>query len=447
MKSRLLASLLISGIVAFGNVEAPAHAQSRISNSDGGLAEFLGARGYTDVRVTKRGFTISTMEACKNGEKFKVKVSILGQVKSAVKIGTCGSAFSPQQAVAAMQLEGYENIDARASGNRIIATACRDGRKFGLTFARNGQLINRDRLGRCDSNNGLTPRQIAEELRGQGFNRIQFTDNQLPRYVAEACYRNDRVRLELNRRGEIRTERRIGDCAAAINPNQLQAYLESKNYKRVEVVQNRRAPYLANACLNNDRLQLVVGRYGRIQSETKTGLCRQPIDPNRMSAFLSEKGYDRVRVLRSTRPYLVEACKGSNLMELTVGRFGRIRKEDRVGRCAAPLTEQALADKLAESGYFAATISRGNNGSWRVEACKDEDKMRLRYSAYGELRRENRIGSCASAKVNDVLGTLESRGASKVQMFVEGCFRNSNYRWSFDRLGNRIGRERLSGRC
>ena len=447
MRSILFAAVLATTTLTAGSSFMGSAEAQKISNSPRAIAEFLGARGYSDVKVVKQGFTITTAEACKGPDKFKIKISVLGQVKSAVKIGSCATVFGPQQIANQLQDKGYSQIDARVEGNRVVALACRNNSKYRLTYARDGKLLSRYRFGRCQANDALSPKQVADALSSQGYNRITFIDDQLPRYVAEACIGNDRVRLELNRRANIRTERRIGRCAGSIAPSQLSAVLEDRGFKRISITQGRTAPYRAEACRNNDRLEVVINRYGEIVRETRLGECRRRIEANQLPDFLADQGYDRVKILRSRIPYIVEACQNNTLVELTIGRFGKIREEQRVGRCAAPVTEAVLLDGLKTDGYIILDSKRNQNGRFAVEACKGTTRYDLIFSRYGEEVRKRVNGECQSQSVLDVLSTLESRGAEQVNIFVEGCFRNRKYRWEFDRLGNRTGRTRLPGNC
>ncbi|MFD0917725.1 hypothetical protein ACFQ14_15080 [Pseudahrensia aquimaris] len=448
MRTRLTAIALM-GLTAFGGLAAvqPSHAQSvTIGNSDQQIARALSGQGYSDIVITKRGFTITTLEACRRGDKFQIKMNILGQIKSNRKIGSCGNRFAARDAEAAMKKAGYTDITASVRGEQVVAMGCRENRQFELTFNLRGDLINRDRQGRCGLD-ALRPREVRASLRERGYNRIKFIDNELPRYVAEACQDTARVELVINRRGKINRERRIGNCRGPVDPNNIAPVLRQQGYDRVEAVQTRRAPYMVRACKEGERQEIIVSRFGEALSNTKIGECGQPIDPNNLAAAVEKLGYQRVNVLRGNRtPYLVEACKGRDLLELTIGRFGDV-KEERVGSCARPLNEADARAKLAEAGYFLPTLERRNNGSWNVEACKATTKVSLRINRFGEFARENKIGSCQSATAYDVLSTLEARGASGVTMYVEGCFRNRTYRWSFDRLGNRTGRERLGGSC
>ena len=429
-------------------VPQQAVAQSiQLGNSDRDVMDVLAANGFTDGVIVKRGFTVIRAEACKGGTKFLVKVSILKKINSTTPIGRCGRGFSPQDAVRAMRQDGYRDIVAGPLNRNVVATGCLQGRKFELTFNRRGDLINRERQGRC-GDVGLSVRDVTRLLNERGYDRVKFTDRELPRYVAEACSDRTRVRLTMNRRGDITRERQIGQCPGRVNPRNLAAVLKQQGLRRIEEIQVDRAPYMLRACRNSDRVEIIISRYGDLQSETKIGNCRQQQSAEQVAANLEKQGYDRINFLRRNRtPYLVEACSKNALLELTINRFGVIRDEKRVGRCATPMTLPQVETALADKGYYAADISRRNNGSFDVTACRNDDKVRFRINRFGEFGNERRTGTCQSQSARDILNTLRDRGAEDVQLFVEGCFRNNLYRWSFDQLGNRTGRERISRRC
>ena len=111
----------------------------------------------------------------------------------------------------------------------MAATACRQNRRLELVFNRRGKLINQRDIGSCLAV-GLSREQITELLQSEGFHRIVVTDDQLPKYVAEACRKTSRVRVTMNRRGRIRSERRIGDCGRQFNPDNLASMLERNGY-------------------------------------------------------------------------------------------------------------------------------------------------------------------------------------------------------------------------
>ncbi len=421
-----------------------------LGGDDNQIFQILRSNGYTQGRVVKRKLTITHTNACKGGNEFLVKISILGRITSQTKIGRCkvaqqpGSQFLPRDAVSLLQNNGYAEIRAEINGRSVKATACRQNRRFEIAFNRRGQIIQQRDIGSCLAV-GLNKAQIKEILEGEGLTRIVITDERLPKYVAEACRNSSRVRVTMNRRGRVRSERRIGECGLQFNPDNIATVLGRSGYDRIEVIDRRRPPYIAHACQGDDRMEIEIGRYGRILRKHRIRSCRSNINPQNMASILGKEGYDRVRVLRGNRaPYLVEACRGDVLNELTVGRFGRVQKAERVGTCANPITESALRKKLSKQGFSTLTLNRQNYG-WRAEVCRNETKVAIRIDAYGDAIRERNLGQCVSKSVLDILKTLESRGADRTQVQIIGCYRNNKYRWTFDRLGNRTGRDRIGG--
>ena len=431
-------------------VPCDARAQNiRLGSDNESVFRILESGGYTNPVITKRGLTIIRTEACKGSVKYRVKVSILGRIKSAAKIGACpvaqGRGYPREAAVALLQQQGYTQIEAVQRGPNVDVLACLRGQKYQFIFNHRGKLKNQQVVGRCRPP-GLGEKQIAAELSRQGYKRVVITDNKLPRYVAEACKGRDRLRIEMNRRGIIRSERKIGECGRQINRRKIATLLEKAGFENIEIVDNRRPPYIARACKGADKLEVSVGRYGRIFDKKQIGTCRSPVDPANLSAVLGKNGFDRIRPLRTNRaPYLVEACKGQTLFELAVGNFGKIQRQDRVGRCSDTVSKQTVMSSLSERGYFNIKLRRAGDG-WNVDACRDNVKYAVNVDFYGDFTGERKIGQCRSQTVLEVLRNLENRGATATSMIVEGCYAGKKYRWAFDRLGDRTGRTAI-GRC
>ncbi|MEP4293137.1 MAG: hypothetical protein ABJ358_14600 [Rhizobiaceae bacterium] len=419
-----------------------------LGGDDQQVVRILRGEGYRNVRITSRGLTIVRTEACKGTDKYQVKVSILGKITSTRKIGTCpapqANRFTRNDATDLLQKNGYRRIEARREGRIIVATACRNDRRYQIEFNRRGEVAARQRIGECRPE-GLNKRQLTNILERNGYRRIEIVDAELPRYVAEACRENDRVSIEMNRRGDIGSERRIGRCRQQIDPANIAKLMRDNGYTRIEVIDRRRPPYIAHGCKNNDRIEVTIGRFGRLRGENRIGSCARPIDPANLVTLMGKEGYNRVKVLRGSRtPYLVEGCKGTALVELLVDRFGRITKEDNVGRCAPPVTKQRLEDRFAKDGYLNVRVRKLSSG-WSARVCRDEVERLIRVNSFGDTVSERDSGTCASNSVLNILKTLENRGARSTTIFVEGCYRNKKYRWAYDRLGNRTGRKAIGG--
>ncbi|MEL6785106.1 MAG: hypothetical protein AAFO61_11825 [Pseudomonadota bacterium] len=403
---------LTLGSFAVVNGHHVAHAQNAtIGNTDQVVADVLARNGYTDARVTRRGLTIIRTEACREGKKYQVKVSILGRITSTQEIGRCAvvqnaqqnrPAFNARRAIRRLESRGFTDVTATNVANGVVARGCNGGRYVEFNFDPAGQPTSRRQAGQCTNGRvatqqqqrepqpqqqaGPTENELRRALRRQGYSRIQITDAQLPGLTAEACSNNERLRLTMNRRGNVRRERVIGDCRNAIRAADIPSQLQ-------------------------------------------------------------KAGYDRVRLLRDNRaPYLAEACKGRDLMELTINRFGETRKEERVGRCAVAVTKQQVIDKLKTGNYTNISVEKNDRG-WAGTFCKGTQKFVRQVDPYNELISDRVVGQCKVYTVLEVLQTLEKRGAKNTSFAVTGCFKNNEYRWSFDRLGNRTGRERTGRSC
>ncbi|MEN0041954.1 MAG: hypothetical protein AAF764_11585, partial [Pseudomonadota bacterium] len=183
-----------------------------------------------------------------------------------------------------------------------------------------------------------------------------------------------------------------------------------------------------------------------LRGQQRVGTCRAAIDPQQIPDILADAGFDRIRVLQRRRtPYLAEACLGERLVEVSIDQYGEIRNRQRVGRCASAVSREDVIAQLQEAGYSNLDLKQSRDG-WRVNACRGVRRVTVRVDSYGDILSERNSGECQSQTVLDMLKTLESRGAEKLEAQVEGCFRGNRYRWVFDRLGNRTGRERI-GRC
>ena len=337
MRNPFKISLLALCGVLIGTVTS-AFAQRQIDlGSDEQVYQVLRSQGYSTPKITKRSLTIIRTEACKDGKKYQVKVSILGRITSRSVIGSCQprlrqAAFSERQARKALSDRRYTNIETRTIRGGTQAIGCRDGRRLEIVFNRRGGVVSRNDIGPC----------IRDTRRND---------------------RNDRV----------------------FSSREITGLLNQRGYNDVQVTRRNSLPYLATACRNNDKY------------------------------------------------------------EVAIGRRGRIRGEQRIGRCINPFSEFEMSSSIKKSGYLVLKLDKTRNG-WASQECRRNNKVLVSYDAYGRQTNLRQDGSCRSETVLNVLRTLENRGARNVQAYVEGCFDGGKYRWSFDRLGNRTGRSRV-GSC
>ena len=378
----ILKLLKSSGLAAFlvflASLNAPAEAQD--------LINALRQQGYSQIKITKQTFSKVNFEACQDGIRYQVKMTSVGRVRSKTKIGECRRP-------------------------------------------------------------GLSVEQVRRRLREEGYNRIKFTDSELPRYVAEACRRDRRVELVLSRRGEIRDSRRIGRCAPPIDPRDIARVLRDRGYSQIKVTDNQLPRYAAEACRKGQRYEVRMNRFGEIRDERRIGACRRPINPDQIARILRDKGFNRIKIVDDQLPrYLAEACRANDRMEVTLNRFGDIVDQLRLSACRPALNAKQFLEVLRDRGYRRIRY-RGQDGTdYLVRACYQNKRYRARFSQYGEVLTRRNAGPCVSSTLDALANRMRKRGMERVSFFVEGCRDGWRYRTRVDAFGDPIERERL-GRC
>ena len=404
------------------------------------------------------------------------------QVFAAILLGACALPAVPAFAQSdpdAMRLlkrlyekQGYTIESARREGGVIEAITCRDGKRATVTTSLGGDVIRLTETGSCtppkkagpereakpkrdpkpQENVGFTPQQAQTYLKNQGFEQIElYREN--GRLQARACGDNRVHRFTVGRDGSIRSVRTKKRCRSSdrsetvrFNPAKIEGMLQREGFDRIAVLQRKRAPYVARACRGRNRVELTIGRQGNIRDQKRVDGCAPPIDPNGLGEFLRQKGYDRINVVANkSLPYKADVCQRRDRLRVFIGKYGEIERTARVGRCAGTLSEAGLRELLSRRGLIALSVDKRQRG-WSADVCDGNKRVALRIGSRGRIRGEEVTGNCRSQTVREVLETLEDRGADRVSAFVEGCFKGKRYRWEFDRLGNRTGRERV-GSC
>lgn len=285
----------------------------------------LREQGYTEIEVTYSGLTKSRAEACKDGDRVRMEVTPGGRVKNSSKIGDCRTEVGQQEAGAQLVRRGYLVLRLRERrGGGFLAEVCQGRDRYDVRLNRFGDEVDRDRVGRCRVR--LNPAQIAAKLRAEGYNRLKFTDDQLPRYRVEACDKLRRVELTLNRRGEIRDQVRVGECTPPINPRQIGRLLRDKGYNRVNVIDAQLPRYMAEACRDTNRVRVVLTRFGDVRNEKRIGRCSLPTLKEINDRFRNQFGFKEARTF-------IEACRGRALIRFELDQYGEIIGRERTGRC------------------------------------------------------------------------------------------------------------------
>lgn len=239
------------------------------------------------------------------------------------------------------------------------ASASELGRKF-----LNSEEVGSDRLGqmaqRLDDRSARAPGAggtgfIEERLSERGYRRIVIIDGQLPRLIAEACQGADRVRLVINRWGDVVNSVVIGRCAARRDEFTegplvaIRAQLRSQGFTQIRFL-DRNAPYRVEACgPRGALLNLTVSRFGDVIDRQPIGRCeplppggeigrpggRAELTPEEIRPLLRAQGFRDIRYTDRNLPgYRAEACRDDTRYDLAINRFGQVRSATPIGRCA-----------------------------------------------------------------------------------------------------------------
>ncbi len=344
---------------------------------------------------------------------------------------------------ARLAADGYDRIDTVKLGlSESKFDACKDGRRFRIEIDWTGRL-DRKAIGEC--------RRIVDEatirkiLNDKGFRRITIEDR-AGKFLAIGCLRSERFRVELNYYGDVENERRVGSCQEALSPEDITAKLEEEGYNRITFTDRRLPEYLAEACRENDRVELSLDQFGEIRGSRRIGPCRPALQLREIITRLQDNGYREVSIIDPRLPrYIAQGCKNGGLMEITLNRWGEVTNEVRVGRCRNNISEDEIIASMTENGYRNVSVQQvGQN--FVTRGCRDARYEEIVLSQSGNLVSRKPLGNCNAPRINDLAETLRSRGLTRLQFYVEACENKQRTRIRFDEFANRTGAE-IIGKC
>jgi len=360
-----------------------AHAQVNLQIG-GSEAEFkarLTRDGFDRIDTVKIGLSSSSFDACKADKRYRIKFEWTGNIKSTV-IGNCRTTVDVKSVRKLLRDRGYRRITIEDRAGKYLAVGCLDKQRYRVEVNYLGDIGRERRIGSCQSE--LTPADITAKLEEAGYDRIFFSDRQLPRYVAEACKGRNRVELTMNRFGEISDSQQIGRCQNAVTPDQIVQSLKERGYTQVKMIDDKLPRYVAQGCKDRRRIEVTLNRWGEIANEVNVGRCQDALNAKQITASMRENGYKNVSVTRKGRDFVAKGCRDNRYNEIVLSRFG-------------------------------------------------------------ELVSRRELGSCDAPRINDLAETLRKRGLDGLQFFAEGCRNGKKVRIAFDEFANRTGREVIGG--
>ncbi|MEL6746818.1 MAG: OmpA family protein [Pseudomonadota bacterium] len=409
-----------------------------------------------------------------------------------------------------LRSQGFSRIEFEKRTFPFVVAACRRGNRERLVVLRDGRIRNAlgsTRSSACDRaadrpaartpaparDPALSSAELRRILRGEGFRRIEITDAEPPRYRAEACQRNRRVRLRLNARGEVTNTRRIGRCddtaqrprpapqPVALSERDLRARLRDEGYRRIEITDATAPTYRAEACLENNRRRVDINAAGEITRSRRIGACRQA-NANRVTVrdarkVLQDRGFTRIEVISRNAPFVFELCDRRERKRVRVNARGRIASTRTIGRCGrrqqARLSANELRTILRRLDYRQISFTELSGPTYQAEACEGRTRYRVTIDADGDIEFRERIGRCRRGDANNtdrntrpvagrpgaltpqqVRQRLRARGFNRIRFtdrqlplyVVEACRNNRKLRLSLTARG-RVRDRNAIGRC
>ena len=416
----------------------------------------LNGKGYSDVKVQFHGKRGYSAKACRRGRRFLVKLDQRQRIQGRERIGRCRDGGRDAEdwprgngglARARDELRGRGYRDIRFVDRTLpvyVAMACKRGRRYRLRLNRRAIILGRVDVGRCHGverpvvddqprprrQGGKRPAEIRRLLRERGFERIIFTDRQLPVYVVRACKGNRRMELRLNRFGEIRDRERIGRCEVmdeGMRPPQVRRVLQTRGFSRIIFTDHQLPVYVVEACRYDRKYELRLNRFARVMRRTEIGPCRErhvrhEYGPGEVADILRRRGYEEIDFFDRDLPgYGVTACKRGQKFRLRINRFAEVRARRRTGFCRPPRVAPPIVSDYEEiddaeidgtsridpetcQNYLDALVHRN-----RIHF--DFDSAIIRRGSYGLLRRLARVmRRCPDSRI-EIAGHTDSDGS------------------------------------
>ncbi len=412
--------------------------------------------GFTNIRILNKRGGVVNFTACKGSRFYAFKIDKNGGMVKNSLPGKCpGSGvgaprrgapalrtigITPKQVRRRLRHAGYSKITiVNRNPSGYTVKACQNGRRFKLRLHRQGGVVKRNRIGRCDGGGnarrgGLTPPQVRKNLRDRGFEEIRFLDRDLPVYVVTACKGRNRFRLRMNRWAAVNRKTPIGRCGFENDrsdrvrprhrdrpkrvdrprreqpvydnrkrPPEIRKLLQDRGFNQITFTDRRLPTYVVRACKKGRRLELRIDASGWIRKRNRIGRCRvanKGLRPPQIRKVLQTRGFSRILFTDHQLPiYVVEACRHDRKFELRLNRFGRVNRKTNIGRCRVQRAQRGFEPRevreiLRRRGYREINFFDRRLPGYGVEACRRGQKFRMRINRFAEIRKRRRTGFC-----------------------------------------------------
>lgn len=269
---------------------------------------------------------------------------------------------------------------------------------------------------------GLSERDARRVLTKNGYREIRITRTSFKNVHAEACLDGDRFKIKVRRlSGEIVRGEFIGKCRRTYDAQGIAAQLRKQGLDRINVSAAGQGNFIASACDYKLRVRLKIDPYGDVLHRAVKGRCQRGLNVAEIQRQLQEDGFTRIQMVKKNQGRLVvEACFEEDKVRLRLGPNGHIRQHDYIGTCARPISSRNIAKRLVELGYRQIKIIDSDIPIFKAEACKQKSLVAIRMNRYGEVISTSRLGRCLPPlSSRQIVQMLKRRGAHRIKILSQ----------------------------
>lgn len=319
----------------------------QLGGDEGQLHALLTSRGYDRIETVKLSITHSRFNACKGLNRYHLDIKWTGVIDKKI-IGKCRTLVNIDSVTKSLENRGYKRINVQISKGQYTAIACARGNRYRININVVGDIKSESRIGKCE--NKLNSSDLITMLRAQNYNRIEFTDLNPPRYKATACIGRTKYQLTLNQFGDIRRRKDIGNCRSRIKSKDIAKTLEKSGFTQIQVIDKKPPNYRAFACKDDRRLKVTLNKYGQITDEIFQGYCEKPYSADEIREAMLDQGYTKINITKNkNNTFTARGCIQGRLTDVELTQYGKfISRKDR-GSCNT-IRVNELANILRKRG-------------------------------------------------------------------------------------------------
>ena len=222
---------------------------------------------------------VKTFTACKNNKLFEMEVLEGREMfRSRKKIGECPYGGPSVEDVSDdLKRFGYSYVVMRRTSTGFSGKACLKADYFKLTSDRWADRTKKVNIGECP-HGGLSRNEVKKLLTKEGYTSFKFLDKTPPNYKMRACRDGDSYVMNIDRNGRIHGSYSDKHCGKnGYSLPRIRSILRRSDYKDIDFTDNRLPKYVAEVCQDNRRLRLIINRWGDVRRQKKIGRCRRGI--------------------------------------------------------------------------------------------------------------------------------------------------------------------------